>query len=768
MFTIFKKEIRSFLHRTTALSFFIIFSFAEIIFGVFKNIFGYYTVEMVLPTFSIVFALCIPVIIINIFARDRAIGTDKLLYSLPFKSSDIVFGKYFAILSAFGVQTVLLALLPVIFGFFGTVNYLSAYLALVCFFLFSAAMLAMCMFISAAIKKRVLSVIISYAAIVAAFLIYLIPTGATGNLWMTVAKTLRFLSPFSHLDNFSVGIVKINSILYFVIFTLLFLFLAIRAEGKNRAVANYGKGAQIKCTALSPVLAIILCVCAIVTNTALSFLPVRLSTIDVTANKSITLSASTKEFLSSLDCNVQIYEINADGSNRQFEYFVELYDEYSDKITVKNVFQDDIREKLVSLGWDGTSNIMSYTLLIESENGRSQVFHPRMAYYYTNPEFGEMSESQYGQYYDTLSQYAAAYPESYQEMFNSFVNDTKAYSNTEQQLSALIEYTTLDIIPSAYYLTGHGEPSPEKSNLYYFLTTVGFDFGGALDLSSATALPEDASTIIINAPTSDLSIDEAALIKNFLAGGGSMTLITNEANLDMPNLMSLLSHYGVSAKKGYVSFDYEAAAKAEQEETGTSDETSNETTEETEYPDKNLVSANITSAHDSISSLYGYTADVLRANHIEISNELRASLKVTPLLTTDKDCFIDGVEDSKGAKTVAVAIEEAIDGRTTDIAWYTGAESFDGENIQMLSTYAVTYSILWGIDEPETQLGEISPKLISQTHPEVTGFTKYLLGIAPLLVSTPITYLFLKYKQNPFTTKKSLKKKEESKENIEE
>ncbi len=759
MFTIFKKEIRSYLHRATALSFFIILSFAEMIFGIFKNIFGYYTVEMVLPTFSIVFALCIPVIIINIFARDRAIGTDKLLYSLPFKSSDIVLGKYFAILSVFGVLTALLAILPVIFGFFGTVNYLAAYLALVCFFLFSAAMLAMCMFISAAIKKRYLSVIISYASIVAAFLLYLVPTGASDNFWMTVAKTLRFLSPFSHLDNFSVGAVKINSVIYFVIFTLLFLLLAIRAEGKNRAVVNYGKGApQIKCTALSPALAIILCVCAVVTNTALSFLPVRLSTIDVTANKSITLSASTKEFLSSLDCNVQIYEINADGSNRQFEYFVELYDEYSDKITVKNVFQDDIRERLVSLGWDGTSNIMSYTLLIESENGRSQVFHPRMAYYYSNPEFGEMSESQYGQYYDTLSQYAAAYPESYQEMFDSFVNDTKVYSNAEQQLTALIEYTTLDIIPSAYYLTGHGEPSPEKSNLYYFLNTVGFEFGGALDLSSANSLPEDASTVIINAPTSDLSNEEATLIKNFLAGGGSMTLITNEANLDMPNLMSLLSHYGVSAKKGYVSFDYEAAAKAEQEET----ETSDETTEETEYPDKNLVSANITSAHDSISSLYGYSADVLRANHIEISSVLRASVKVTPLLTTDKDCFIDGVEDSKGAKTVAVAIEETIDGRTTDIAWYTGAESFDGEGIQMLNAYAATYSVLWGIEEPEIQVGEISPKLISQNHPEVTGFTKYLLGSTPILVSSPLTYFLLKYKQDPFATKKSNKSPEEN------
>ena len=765
MFTIFKKELKSYFRRAAAFYFVTdALALATIPFNAYNSYFGYSSVELILPIFSIFFALSIPILIMNIFSRDRKNGTDKLLYSLPFKVSDIVLGKYLTMLALLGIQVALISILPIALGFFGTVNYLTAYLSLTCFFFFGAAMLSTCFFIAASIKSKLLTVIISYAATAGAFLLYLVPTGASSSIWRTVAKAIRFLSPFSHLDNFAIGAIKITSLIYFVIFTALFLFLAIRAESKNRLVENYGKPIiQTKRSALSPVLAIILSVCTVVVSVGLSFLPIRFSTIDATSNKEISLSKATKDFLKSLDSKVDIYVINADGTNKQFEYVVELYDEYSSKINTKYVYQDDIADKLASHGWDGSFDIYAYTLLVESEYGRSLPFHPDGTYYYYNENFGEMDESTYQQYYQTLSQYAQAYPETYSEAFDSLVNETEAYSNAEKQLTMYIEHTSLKVIPGAYYVTGHGEPAPGASIFYSFLGQSGIEFKGTLDISSAATLPEDAYSLIINAPTSDLSSEEATTIKNFLASGGALTIITNEANLDMPNLMSILAHYGVSAKKGAVSFDYKAAAEKAAAESTEEESTNEESTEEVTYPDNDFVYAQLNTSHDSVSALSDYTAyytaQVKHANHIEIASDLRASVKVTPLLTTDKDSFIEGVENSTGAKTIAVAIEETVGDVKADIAWYTGADSFDGEGIQMIPTYAATYSIIWGIDEPISTLGEIEPKLVSKNTPLLTGITKYLIEKYYIFIISPITYCYLKYRQDPFAVKKLFRKK---------
>ena len=369
MITIFKKELNSYLRKGTGLFFASLLLLSVGVFAFVYNLnYGFSGVEIILPLLSRVVALALPFLTMGVFAKDREMGGDKLLYSLPFKSSHIVLGKYAAILCFFGIQIAWLALIPVIFGFFGTVNYLASYFALLGFFLFGAAMLALFTFISAACKSRLVSAMISYAAILVAFVLYIVPTGATSGAWMTVAKMLRFLSPFSQLDDFSIGIVKLSAFLYFIIFTALFLFLAIRAEDKRRAKLAYGKGApETKRFPLSAALAIILCVCTVAASVGISFIPSRFSTVDATGNDSITLSESTKEFLANLNCEVDIYVINADGSNRQLEHLVELYDEYSSKVNVQYAYEGDIKNKLMALGWDGVSALDPYFLLIESD-----------------------------------------------------------------------------------------------------------------------------------------------------------------------------------------------------------------------------------------------------------------------------------------------------------------------------------------------------------------------------------------------------------------
>ena len=757
MFAIFKKEFRSYFRRGYGIIFLAVAAFfTGLMITAYTLYYGSPKAEMLLPGLAILFSLALPILSMNIFSRDRLARTDRLLYSLPFKSSDIVVGKYAALLCIFGIEVVVLAFLPIVIGFFAPVNYASSYLSIVCFLLCGAMILALCSMFAASTKSSLMTVIFSYISIIASFLLYLVPVGSTSGLWKTVAGALRFLSPFSHLDDFLIGKLKITSFVYFALFIALFIFLAIRSVSKTRAKNDYGKKAdETKKFSLSAALAIILCICTIAANGLAAIVPTRFSTIDLTSEKMFSVGKQTKEYIKAMDTNVSIYVLDADSSNKTLESLLTRYDEFSDAITVEYTTPYDIQDLLVSLGWDGSSALEPYTLIFESDKERYDVITPSSLYYYENPQFGTLTYSDYSSYLSTLYQYAASSSE-YQSALQSLLNDTKFYYNAEQLINNSLEYLTVDIIPTPYYLTGHGEPSIEDSNLLTTFSYVGFPIE-TFDLSQNAQLPENAYSIFINNPTTDLTDAQAQTLLEFLKNGGSLTLITNEANLDMPNLMSLMSAYGLSASKGFVSFDYEAAkAEADAEKEANSDENTEADAEaeevEEELPDKNLVTANVNTSHEAFAALEGYYGTFLRANEITIATDLRDTAKATAILTTDEKCFIDGVEDSTSAKTIAVMVQED----DTMVSWFTGGASFEGEDAEVINinAYISLYAVVFGVDNYVSELTPAAPRLISQESLSIETGTKLALiltvtVVIPAAIAIVGTVFIKKYKKAP-------------------
>jgi ABC-2 type transport system permease protein len=66
------------------------------------------------------------------------------------------------------------------------------------------------------------------------------------------------------------------------------------------------------------------------------------------------------------------------------------------------------------------------------------------------------------------------------------------------------------------------------------------------------SVPEDADIVLINAPTSDFSSDDAQKIKDYMAAGGKAIVITGYTDQDMTNFKSILSEYGVTLYDGIV------------------------------------------------------------------------------------------------------------------------------------------------------------------------------------------------------------------------
>lgn len=104
--------------------------------------------EYVLSFVCLGFVVIIPVLTMKVIAEERKQKTDQLLYSLPLTTSQIIIGKYLALLVVYLVPLLIIAFYPLIFSRFGDVYLLTSYGALFAFFMMGAALIAIGTFIS--------------------------------------------------------------------------------------------------------------------------------------------------------------------------------------------------------------------------------------------------------------------------------------------------------------------------------------------------------------------------------------------------------------------------------------------------------------------------------------------------------------------------------------------------------------------------------------------------------------------------------------------
>ncbi len=127
------------------------------------------------------------------------------------------------------------------------------------------------------------------------------------------------------------------------------------------------------------------------------------------------------------------------------------------------------------------------------------------------------------------------------------------YFNGELMFTTAIDYVTRDDLPTMYSLTGHGETALGATYLEY----IGSENVATAEFSLLTVdeIPADCTSILINNPTSDLSVSDAEMLKNYLTGGGNVILVTGGTTYNsvaMPNLASLTEAMGLEAVDGVV------------------------------------------------------------------------------------------------------------------------------------------------------------------------------------------------------------------------
>ena len=104
--------------------------------------------ELVLSFGCLIFVVIVPILTMRIIAEERKQKTDQLLYALPITTTQVVVGKYLALLTVYLIPLAVICLYPLIFAQYGDVYLLTAYGSLLAFFLLGAALIAVGVFLS--------------------------------------------------------------------------------------------------------------------------------------------------------------------------------------------------------------------------------------------------------------------------------------------------------------------------------------------------------------------------------------------------------------------------------------------------------------------------------------------------------------------------------------------------------------------------------------------------------------------------------------------
>jgi ABC-2 type transport system permease protein len=179
---------------------------------------------------SMILLLILPLLTMRLLSEERKTGTAELLFTYPISDWDVILGKFFATLTVFAAMLALTLLYPVILMKYATPEpgvIFACYLGL---FLMGTSFIAMGLFFSCLGENQIVAGVSTFGL----GLLFLIIGWMAPFVSTTVGAVINQISILLHFQNFSIGIIDSNDIIYYVLFSVFFLFLSSRVLESSR------------------------------------------------------------------------------------------------------------------------------------------------------------------------------------------------------------------------------------------------------------------------------------------------------------------------------------------------------------------------------------------------------------------------------------------------------------------------------------------------------------------------------------------------------
>lgn len=263
-------------------------TFFLVMFGIYFTMFNLFwgdpDYSLVLSNVTIVLLITIPIITMRLLSEERKSKTDQLILTSPVKVSSFVLGKYLSAFTLFSIITLITILQPLVLSTFTNLPVAKIVGGYIGVLLLGSTFIAIGLFLSSIAENQIVSALTTFGvflfilymdsigllvpkerkasiifACILALIIGIIIYSSIKNVYISVFVTLillgiilviyianpiiydgftsKFFSWFSlvkRYSNFSRGIFDLSSVVYYLSFSTVFVFLTIQKVEKRR------------------------------------------------------------------------------------------------------------------------------------------------------------------------------------------------------------------------------------------------------------------------------------------------------------------------------------------------------------------------------------------------------------------------------------------------------------------------------------------------------------------------------------------------------
>lgn len=285
MIAIMTRELRTYFQTPIGYIFMGLFLLVSGFFFTFGNLISgssYFTSFLQSILFLYLFA--VPLLTMRLISEERRQRTDQLLLTSPITVTDIVLGKFFAAFIVFLLTLVVTALYAIVVGIFGDLAVWQTVGGYIGFALLGASFISIGVLVSAVSENQVSSAFFTFFALLLIWFLNLVksvaPTDAVSSTvfaaaiviglagffyantrsWITsgavillgaaaivvlhfiqpdvfnglIVEVLDWFSLLERFDAFTLGVIELEEVVFYLSFTSIFLFVTVRMIEKRR------------------------------------------------------------------------------------------------------------------------------------------------------------------------------------------------------------------------------------------------------------------------------------------------------------------------------------------------------------------------------------------------------------------------------------------------------------------------------------------------------------------------------------------------------
>ena len=184
---------------------------------------------------GVILLFFLPLLTMRGFSEEKRMGTFEMLLSYPLREHQIVGGKLLALGVFLFVMLLFSALSPGLLFLFSEPELMPMLMGYCGLFLLGVSFMSLGLFLSSLTENQIVAAVLTFASLL---LLWLLSWAKDVGQGLFV-EILAQISPLSHFQPFTNGVLEVSHLVYYVTFTA-GLFLVVRVEPGKSALEGLG------------------------------------------------------------------------------------------------------------------------------------------------------------------------------------------------------------------------------------------------------------------------------------------------------------------------------------------------------------------------------------------------------------------------------------------------------------------------------------------------------------------------------------------------